>query len=194
LTDNPGHVNAQPTTRGDIVPELLGQHELITVPSYRLITVRDQDNDAGMDLDEAITEAQTAVVASTGYELVISCAQDLLPVSARLETWSARPAEAGEPGWSTPQLFELECPSGLLVLSSPTGDALDADLPTGPGIYALEVAHQAREQALAARQDVLEHEDITTRKEALVNAQPGGFERYRIRTWPSAALPYDEDE
>ncbi len=52
------------------MPELLGQHELITVPSYRLITVRDQDNDDGTGLDEAITEAQTAVVASTGYELV----------------------------------------------------------------------------------------------------------------------------
>lgn len=120
------------------MPELLGQHELIAVPSYRLITVRDQDNDAGVGLDEAITQAQTIVAASTGYELVICCVQDLLPVSARLEAWSAQPTEVGAPDWSTPQVFELECPSALLVLSSPTGEALDADLPTGPGIYALE--------------------------------------------------------
>lgn len=174
------------------MPELLGRHELITVPAYRLLTLRDQDNDAGEGLDEAITQAQTAVVASTGYELVINCAQDLLPVSARLETWSAPPEEADEPGWSKPRIFELECPSGLLVLSSPTGDALDARLPAGSGIYALQVIHQAREQALAAHQGILEHEDITTHKEALVNAQPGGFERYRIRMWLTAALPDDE--
>lgn len=176
------------------MPELLGQHELITVPSYRLITVRDQDNDAGVGLDEAIAQAETAVVASTGYELVISCAQDLLPVSARLEAWSAQPAVTDEPGWSAPQVFELECPTGLVVIGSPTGEALGTDLPAGPGIYALDVVHQAREQALAARQDVLEHEDIIGRKQAVVDAQPGGFERYRIRMWLTAPLPDDEDE
>ncbi|SDH33087.1 hypothetical protein SAMN05216553_11989 [Lentzea fradiae] len=176
------------------MPELLGQHELITVPAYRLLTVRDQANDAGVGLDEAITRARATIVASTGYELVITCAQDLLPVSARLETWSAPPEDADEPGWSEPRFFELECPSGLLVLSSPTGDALDARLPAGPGVYALKVTHQAREQALAARQEILEHEDIATHAEALADAQPGGFERYRIRMWLSAALPDEEDE
>ncbi|WP_434441593.1 hypothetical protein [Lentzea sp. E54] len=155
------------------VPELLGQHEFTTVPSYRLITVRDQDNDAGEGVTEAITRAQTAVVASTGYELVINCAQDLLPVSAQLETWSARPADAGEPAWSAPQTFELECPSAQLVLGSPTGDAFDATLPAGPGVYAVDVTYQGREQALAAR---------------------GGFEKYRIRMWLVASLPDNEDE
>ncbi|WP_112267063.1 hypothetical protein [Lentzea terrae] len=176
------------------MPELLGQHELITVPSYRLITVRDQDCDAGVGVDEAIVRAGTAVVASTDYELVISCAQDLLPVSVRLEAWSSQPAETDEPDWSTPQVFELECPTGLLVIGSPTGEATETNLPAGPGIYALSVVHQAREQALAARQDVLEHEDITGRVFALVEAQPGGFERYRIRMWLTGPLPDDEDE
>ncbi|MFJ8962765.1 hypothetical protein ACIRG5_25575 [Lentzea sp. NPDC102401] len=176
------------------MPELLGQAELITVPSYRLLTVRDQDNDAGLGADEAITQAQASNAASTGFELVISCAQDLLPVSATLEAWSAHPVESSDPVWSAPQTFELECPSGLLELSSPTGDALGTELPTGPGLYAVEVAHHGREQALAARQEVLEHEDIIGRQQALTDARPGGFEKYRIRMWLVGTLPNDEDE
>ncbi|HUQ56328.1 hypothetical protein [Lentzea sp.] len=175
------------------MPELLDQHELITVPSYRLITMRDEDNDAGAGLDEAITQADTVVVASTGYELVISCAQDILPVSVHLEVWSARPADADEPGWSRPRAFELECPSALVVLSSPTGGALDASLPGGQGVYALDVVYRGREQALAARRHVLEHEDTVSHVQAVAATQPGGFERYRIRMWLMAPLP-DEDE
>lgn len=171
-----------PHERISAVAEPLGRHELVAVASYRLITLRDQDNDAGVGLDEAIARAQTAVVASTGYELVINCVQDLMPVSARLEVWSGRPAPAGEPGWSAPQVFELECPSGLLVLGSPTGEALDADLPAGPGVYGFEVAHRGRDQALAMSQ------------EDLLNARQGDFEQYRMRVWFAGELPGDEDE
>ncbi|MGI5506348.1 hypothetical protein [Lentzea sp. CA-135723] len=174
------------------MPELLAQAELITVPSYRLLTVRDQDNDAGEGVDEAITRAQISVAASTGYELVISCAQDVLPVSATLEVWSVQPSEPDESAWSSPQTFEIECPSGLLELGSPTADATGMELPTGPGVYAVDVAHQGRERALAARQDVLEHEDMTSRKQELTDARPDGFEKYRIRAWLIDSLPDDE--
>ena len=108
-------------------------------------------------------------------------------MSARLEMWSARPAAADEPAWSTPQVFELECPSASLVLSCPTGDALDADLPTGPGVYTAEVTYQGRAQALAACRELLEHEDIISRKEELTESLPGGFEEYRVRVWLAAA-------
>ncbi|HEX7303809.1 hypothetical protein [Lentzea sp.] len=175
-------------------PELLARHELVTVPGYRLVTVRDQENDAGAGLDEALARAAAAVVASTGYELVISCAQDLLPVAVRLQTWSARPEDGDdEPEWSVPQEFQLECPSGLAVVGSPTGDVLDVPLPAGPGAYGVDVVHQGRERALAARQDVLGHEDLAGRKQELVDAQPGGFERYRVRLWFGTPLPDDED-
>ncbi|WP_394618298.1 hypothetical protein JNUCC0626_04120 [Lentzea sp. JNUCC 0626] len=159
--------------------------ELITVPSYRLLTLRDQDNDADEGVDEAISQALTAVAASTGHELVISCAQDLLPVSATLEAWTAPPDGPDDPAWSTPQTFELEFASALLVLGSPTADAISLELPAGPGVYAVDVAHKGRDRALAARQDVLEHEDIISRKQELTDAHPGGFERYRIRAWPA---------
>jgi hypothetical protein len=74
---------------------MLAEHELRTVPAYRLITLRDQDNDADTGGREAIDQAQSSVAASTGYELYISCAQDLIPISVRVRVWSGRPSHEG---------------------------------------------------------------------------------------------------
>ncbi|MET9230046.1 hypothetical protein [Lentzea sp. NPDC003310] len=149
------------------MPELLGQQEFVSVPSYRLMSVRDYENDAGVGFEEALDRSQTEFVASTGYELVVNCASDLTPVAVRLEAWSGRPA--GDDGWSVPQVFELECPTGLMVISIPTGGGVDLQLPAGRGIYAAEVVHRGREEKVT--------------------------ETYRVRMWLVDELPeYDEDD
>jgi hypothetical protein len=171
------------------IPRLLAEHELRTVPAYRLITLRDQDNDADTGGREAIDQAQRSIVASTGYELYISCAQDLIPISVQLEVWSGRPSHDDS---LSPSPLTLECPTGQLVLGSPTGDAVGIELTTGPGIYDLLVTAHGRPEAQQQREQILaalgSSSDIDLRATA---EQHATLERYTISMWRTAEL---EDE
>ncbi|MFF1611934.1 hypothetical protein ACFVYA_29465 [Amycolatopsis sp. NPDC058278] len=70
--------------------------QLVTVPSYRLITLRDQDNDAATGADEAIERARHSIAASTGYELYIECVQDIAPVSVLVALRAEAATDAAE--------------------------------------------------------------------------------------------------
>ncbi|MBB5957925.1 hypothetical protein FHS29_004533 [Saccharothrix tamanrassetensis] len=100
--------------------------QLVLIPFYRMIRLRDVDNDADVGGAEAIGAANRDGYASTGYELFVTCAQDLEPVTLTV-TITTTPVE--------PAMFELECPSGHLVFGAPTGQHGDLLAPGGPGVY-----------------------------------------------------------
>ncbi|MFC4086636.1 hypothetical protein [Amycolatopsis samaneae] len=162
-------------------------YQLRTVPAYRLITLRDQDNDAGVGARDAIERAGTTIVASTGYELYISCAQDLLPVLVRVEIREDYPA--GENADASSLRLTLECPSGRLVLGSPTGEAIGIDLTTGPGVYRVLVTHHGRLEAERRREQLLtrlaENPGLDLRAAA---EEHSGLERYTVALWRTGDL------
>ncbi len=162
----------------------IAEHEMTTVPAYRLITLRDQDNDAGVGSAEAIDRAATSVVAGTGYELFVNCVQDLFAVTVRVVLRDGGPPAGGSH-------FSLECPTGLLVLGSPTGEVTDFSLPTGPGEYHVAVTHAGRDEARRVRRDVLERLDDPSVVDEL--ERYAGIERYSIDLWFAGPLE-DEDE
>ncbi|MEV6643815.1 hypothetical protein [Amycolatopsis sp. NPDC051371] len=166
----------------------IAEHEMTTVAGYRLLTLRDQDNDAGVGSSAAIDRLKTSIVAGTGYELFISCVQDLFPVTARVVVWDGEPE--AEPG-GMPRL-PLECPTGLLVLGSPTGEVTDFTLPPGPGEYHVAVSHAGRDEAERVRRTVLER--LGSDPDALDELDRyAGLERYAIDLWYAGPVD-DEDD
>lgn len=176
------------------MPDQLDRYELISVPSYRLITLRDQDNDATPDPIQLITDAEANTAAANEYELIISCVQDLLTVLTRLEVWSGRPPGPERADWSTPLEFSLECPSGQLALGSPTGESIAVNLPEGPGVYGVELVHRGRERAQELRSEILHGGSIEQGVESVEASDEAKVERYCIRMWRQAPLPDDDDD
>jgi hypothetical protein len=167
----------------------IAEHEMTTVAAYRLLTLRDQDNDAGVGSAAAIDRLSTSVAASTGYELFIGCVQDLFPVTARVAVWDGEP-ETVAGGLRCPG---LECPTGLLVLGSPTGEVTDFTLPAGPGEYHLTVTHAGREEAERVRREVLErlgHDPNVTDE----LGRYAGIERYSVDLWYARPVEDEDDE
>ncbi|RJQ76652.1 hypothetical protein D5S17_17465 [Pseudonocardiaceae bacterium YIM PH 21723] len=162
------------------------QHDYLYCPDYRIITLRDRECDAGSGIDEALDRARRDVAASTGYELVILCEQDELPVSTTVRMWEKEPSlEDGV------LRFELECPTGELVLGSPTGEAYALGLPAGPGRYAVAVTYSGREEARDRAQQYirrLDDEDIDELVESWA-----GTERYQVHLWRTGDF-FDEEE
>ncbi|VVJ17695.1 Uncharacterised protein [Amycolatopsis camponoti] len=153
----------------------IAEFAMTTVASYRLITLHDQDNDAGVGSAEAIDRLETAIAASTGYELFIGCVQDLFPVTVRVLVRDDEPGRsAGKPRLS------LECPTGRLVLGSPTGEVADFELATGPGEYDVAVTHRGRDEARRVLREALE----STEPDALEQlGRHAGLEGYTISLW-----------
>ncbi|WP_137816871.1 hypothetical protein [Gandjariella thermophila] len=158
--------------------------------------MRDQDNDAGVGADAAIAEAQEGIAASTGYELYIHCAQDLLKVHATLEIWDDTPyPDSQVEQWGTPRTFRLECPSGEMSMGTPTGEAIGADLPAGPGIYTIDLTHRGRDEADRLRKRIMVRYDTIPLDQLPDELEPhAGIEQYRIRMWWHAPLPEEDDE
>lgn len=177
--------------------ELVDRHELVSVPSYALLTLRDQYVDAPPNSTDLIRRANVDVVAADEYELFICCAQDLLKISARLDVWSARPPEVGA-GWSAPQRFALECRNGVVALGSPTGAGIDVRLRDGPGLYGVEVVHCGRERAGELRGQVLRsgspNDSFIDVVDAFEASDEALTEQYWIRMWWQEELPEEEDE
>lgn len=146
----------------------------VTRPAYRLLVLRDADNDAAVGADEAIREIQTAVVATTGYEIYVNVAQDLLPVTALVQFCDSRPEVPGA------RDLPLEVPSGDLVLGSPTGEQFGLP-PVEPGLYGVAVEHSGREEAVARRSEGLADPPLT---------EP--VETYTFHLWRIADLDDEE--
>lgn len=173
--------------------ELIDRHELVSVPSYALLTLRDQYVDAPPNSADLITRANADVVAADEYELFICCAQDLLEVSARLDVWSALPPEVGA-GWSAPRRFALECRTGVVALGSPTGAEIGVHLRDGAGLYGVEVIHRGRERADELRGQALRSGSLGDAVDAVEASDEALTEQYWIRMWWQEALPEEEDE
>ncbi|WP_216216864.1 hypothetical protein [Amycolatopsis aidingensis] len=163
---------------------LLAEHHFVTVASYRLLTLRDQDCDAGVNADHAIDEAAENIAASTGYELYINCAQDLFAITVRIAIWDDEPSIEQQGRTQTGRILTLICPTGELVLDSPTGEALALELPSGSGTYAISVRDEGRTEAIVLRQNVLKQTDTPAGEDLHTAAQRyGGIERYTIDMW-----------
>jgi hypothetical protein len=166
----------------------LATYQLVTVPSYRLITLRDQDCDAAPDSAGTIDDARRAVAASDGYELFIDCAQDILSVTVSVDVRNESPELSHATDRSA--VLDLECPSGELALGSPTGDAIGIEVE--PGIYSLIVEYEGRQAAVGRRREIL---DERARSSAdLYTAANGsaGPEQYRLSMWRTGPVSDDD--
>ncbi|GAA2806035.1 hypothetical protein [Saccharopolyspora taberi] len=167
------------------MPRLLAETQLTTIPAHNLITLRDQDTAPSPDPRGVIEQAQHDVAASTDDELYISCAQDLSPVTVTAHIWDSHPDTIEHLG---PPLT-LHCPSGQLVLASPTGDAIGIELPQGPGTYALRITHHGRTTAAEYRRQLLTSLDTPSGSLPAPADRRPGTEHYRIHLWPNTPLP-----
>jgi hypothetical protein len=158
--------------------------QLVTVPSYRLITLRDQDNDAATGADEAIERARHSIAASTGYELYIECVQDIAPVSVLVALRAEAATDAAD-GYTSAGTYQLECPSGQLALGSPTGDAIAIELE--PGMYRAMVTHRGRTAMAERHREILHLADSATELRERAN-NAAGLEEYRIAMWRTGEL------
>ncbi|MEV6909065.1 hypothetical protein [Amycolatopsis sp. NPDC051071] len=170
----------------DHPPTLLATHRLTITPDYRLVFLNDQDNDAGPGASGVLADAARNVAASDGYTLVITVAQDLLPVGVTTTIWDSDPHTA--PGAAR---LRLECPSGQLALGSPTGGGIDLYLE--PGTYAVTVKHHGRDTAAARHQEILHEYTSSDDLEALITTTPL-TERYTITMWRTGDIGDTDDE
>jgi hypothetical protein len=162
--------------------------QLVAVPSYRLITLRDQDNDAATGADEAIEQARHSIAASTGYELYIECVQDIAPVSVLVELRAEAATEAAG-GYTSAGIYQLECPSGQLALGSPTGQAIAIEIE--PGMYGAMVTHRGRTAMAERHREILHDADSATELRERANSA-AGLEEYRTVIWRTGCLLDDE--
>ncbi|SDZ34220.1 hypothetical protein SAMN05216215_106151 [Saccharopolyspora shandongensis] len=158
------------------MPHLLAETQLTTVPAYRLITLRDQDTEPAANTRGIIEQAQQTIAASTDDELYISCAQDLSPVTVTVHVWDSQP----DTSQSLSSRLSLHCPSGQLVLGSPTGDAIGIELPHGPGTYSAVEYHRQ----LLAQLEATPSEPLP----APADRRPD-TEHYLIHLWLDTPLP-----
>ncbi len=133
------------------------EHGFVSIPVYGLLSLCDQENAPAEDPGSAISQAMKHVAATTGYEVFISCAQDLLPVYAGVRLWDEEPSDENltADGSSLTVGLSLHCPSAELTLGSPTGENMTIDLPSGPGQYAAVVSYRDREEAARNRATVI---------------------------------------
>ncbi|MGW5715318.1 hypothetical protein ACWEVP_04065 [Amycolatopsis sp. NPDC003865] len=166
----------------------LATYQLVMVPSYRLITLRDQDCDAAPDSASTIDDARRAVAASDGYELFIDCAQDILSVTVSVDVRNESP-ELSRAIDRSPVL-DLQCPSGELALGSPTGDAIGIEVE--PGAYSVIVEHEGRQAAAERRQQILDERARSSTDVHTAANESAGPEHYVISMWRTGPVSDDD--
>ncbi|WP_424188047.1 hypothetical protein ACOBQX_08980 [Actinokineospora sp. G85] len=164
------------------MPEILTQHHFRTFPAYSLLSLRDADSDALDDPGALVGAAVANIVAVRGCHLYVSTVHSGLPVAADLVLWDSAPPPPPRTGEDQGLLRpgDLESHTGLLVLSSPTGEWTEFTLTTGPGVYTTAIEHRGR--TAAAR-----------RRDSPGEDSPSTAERYTIHLWRTADLPPDDD-
>ncbi len=166
-------------------------------PDHLILVLRDVDSVPDEAAATAITEAQRHIAASTGYGVYIETVQNLIDVRVDVEVWDGTPDENPPGDWAGPMTFELDCPTGELLVGDDMGSAVDGiNPPSGPGRYAVAVFSQGRTLITQAERDVLHAlrapdgqdrvTDLRTRHE--------GLERYLLRLWWQQELPDDSDD
>ncbi|MDG4811175.1 hypothetical protein O7634_30840 [Micromonospora sp. WMMD1120] len=124
-------------------------HELLFRPDHRSFTLRDEECDAAVGAYQALVQAYETGAATTGYEVYVTAAQDLIKVRARLEVWN-RPGGSAD-GFDDVLTFGLTCPSGVLQIGDGSGTAVGGiDLPDGPGVYTVQMQYRGRGETRAA--------------------------------------------
>ncbi|MEV7331364.1 hypothetical protein [Micromonospora sp. NPDC093244] len=172
----------------------IAHHELLFRPDYRFFTVRDEECDAAAGGAEALARAYGSGAATTGYEVYVTAAQDLIKVRARLEVWK-QPAGPAD-GFDDLVTVTLTCPSGVLQMGDGSGTAVGGiDLPDGPGVYTVQVQYRGRVEARVALQRLDERMAGTHSSHWPALFAPfDGVEEYLIRIWFSDDLAEDDDK
>ncbi|WP_424187900.1 hypothetical protein ACOBQX_08580 [Actinokineospora sp. G85] len=172
------------------MPTLLSEHHAQLVPAYRTITLRDADSDSGHDPHDALGRAHQTIAACTGHELYIVCAHDLLPVTVKARHWDTDPAITppdNAAGLVGP--FGIDFPTGVAVLSSPTAEATDFTLATGPGTYTATLECQGRTHAEELHRG---HASITHASDSSpCSPDLRSIEAYTIHLWRTGELDDD---
>lgn len=158
------------------------EYEFRTTPAYRLLNLRDNENDNAEKSGQAIGTFKGDFAACTGYELAIDCVQDLIPVLVRIQVWDAPPVAPDHQHWEGSLTFTLECPTGELALNSPNEPAFYLSVADGPGCYKLEVSHAGRREAVGQYRELIEQivAEVFVEEEKRWEL---GAERYLIRLW-----------
>ncbi|GIF09929.1 hypothetical protein [Actinoplanes siamensis] len=156
-------------------------------PSHGTFTLRDVDADAGVGASKAIKRAWEEVAASTGYEVWVVRAQDMLLVAVEVQTWDSVPDEPPSgTDWLGPVILPLRCATGDLILSDDARCLDDIVAPAGPGNYTVQVFYAGREEAVAAYQAIAETIGKLPVPKAIayIDENLRGVERYLLRLYP----------
>ncbi|KAB1107441.1 hypothetical protein F6X54_26740 [Micromonospora aurantiaca] len=159
--------------------------------------MRDIDCDAAAGDTSAVQRAERDVAAGNGYALYVHTVQNLLASHVRVEVWAgAAASEAIDGGWVGSGVFDLDCPTGLLVVGDEISASLDGIDPSeGPGRYRVAVYHRGRDEARSAH-----HEAVRAIAPGLnqalseVQSRHRGVERYLLRLWWQQPLPGTEGD
>jgi hypothetical protein len=154
--------------------------ELTATPDYAYFTLRDAENYAGTGAETALAVARENIAASTSYEIYVICAQDLLPVSITLTDTPPAP----DPEWTVVAGLPLECPTGELRLGDATGNAVSAEIDTGPGMYVVDVYYRGRSIAQERRRELLDRTSLANPISIEDTAQFAGTEAYHLHLKP----------
>ncbi|WP_156756153.1 hypothetical protein [Actinokineospora pegani] len=163
--------------------EILAQHHFQTFPTYGLLELRDADSDVLDDPGEMVGEAIANIAATRWHHLCVSTVHSELQVTADLVLWDSAPRLSpptdDDQGLLHPG--DLESLTGLLTLSSPTGDWTEFTLVTGPGVYTTAIEHQGRAAATQRRDNPRED-------------RSSAAEHYTIHLWRTADVVPDDDD
>lgn len=163
--------------------------DLRLTPDYRLLTLRDVEADAAEGMDAAVVAASAGVTGSTGYVLVISVAQDLIPEDVRL-----RVLGAGAPPGAPRHEHEIDFPSGRVRLGDTGVSGITGELAEGPGVYRIRVTATGRAEAAdAAHRFLRDHPDLPTAQWGDALAAYAGLEHYLLELWRLGDSPQDDE-
>ena len=120
---------------------LLTEQRFIHYPAYGLITLADRAIEVSTYPIEISEQAKLDLAAGTTDEIVIQVIHwaDTHPmVTIVAQTWDDQPPAAPTAeGDKTAGPLDLDCPTGYLIIASPTAGGTEVPLPQGPGTYAI---------------------------------------------------------
>jgi hypothetical protein len=166
---------------------------LTLLPDYAMFTVRDAYCDAAVGFSEAIDVARRDVAASTGYEIYVCCAQEILKVTVDVHV--DRDDVPQLPDADGVIRLPLTCPTGELRVGDVTGCAIAVDLPEGAGRYDVVISHRGRAASAALAVQLLGEGsggDFDGWMRRL--GEHAGVEQYLVRLTRVGPVPDDEDE
>ncbi len=91
---------------------------------------------------------------------------------------------APDPEWTVVAGLPLECPTGELRLGDATGNAVSAEIDTGPGMYVVDVYYRGRSIAQEQRRELLDRTSLANPISIEDTVQFAGIEAYHLHLKP----------